>query len=145
MLRTPKTFARLALALATGLAAPLAAAQAEGALPPAQSVGGVKYVPGGIGKEESDAMLGESKRYPLAMVFSAGKDNHYLADVDIRVRDAAGETVLMTTIEGPIVLMDLPAGKYQVDAEYKNRKLTRRIEVSAKRAKRVDFHWAAGE
>jgi len=144
MLRTRQTLA-LASALATLGAASFALAQSEGALPPAQTVAGVKYVQGGIGKDESAALLRESKNYPLSLVFSGGKANNYVADVDIRVRDAAGKTVLQTNAEGPIVLIDLPAGLYIIDAEYRDATLTRRIELSGKRSTRVDFHWAAGD
>ena len=126
-------------------AAPYAAAQPGDALPPAQSVAGVKYVQGGIGKDESAAMLKEAGRYPLSVVFSGGQANHYVADVDIRVRDAAGKTVLQTNAEGPIVLLDLPAGKYVIDAEYRDKTLTQRIELSPKRATRLDFHWPSAD
>ena len=133
------------LAVAALLAMPCAMAQVESALPPAQTAGSVKYVPGGIGKDESQAMLSESKRYPLSLVFSGGKENHYLANIGVQVRDAAGKTVLETRVNGPIVLVDLPAGQYVVDAQYRDQKRTQKIEVSPKRAKRVDFHWPATE
>ena len=133
------------LGIAALLAMPCAIAQVESALPAVQTAGSVKYVPGGIGKDESQAMLSESKRYPLSLVFSGGKENHYVANVEVRVRDGAGKTVLETRVNGPIVLVDLPAGAYVVDAQYRDRKLTQKIEVSPKRAKRVDFHWPATE
>ena len=137
MLRPSKTFvATLALCVA-----PLAAAQPEGALPEVHSVAGVKYIDGGVGKSESEALLRESKNFPLALVFSGGKTNNYLADVDIRVRDAAGKTVLQTNSDGPIILIDLPAGKYIVDAEFRDNTKSQRVELSGKRPVRLDFHW----
>ena len=129
------------LAAAALCAAPYAAAQPQDALPEVHSVAGVKYIDGGIGKDESDALLRESKNFPLSLVFSGGKTNQYLADIDIRVRDAAGKTVLQTTSEGPIILIDLPAGKYIVDAVYRDRTLTQRVELTAKGVTRRDFHW----
>lgn len=127
------------------LATPFAAAQSDSALPAARSVAGVKYMQGGIGKDESAAMLQAAKGYPLSLVFSGGKANNYVADVDVRVRDAAGKTVLQTNAEGPIVLIDLPAGKYIVDAEYRDKTLTQRIELTPKRSTRLDFHWPSGD
>lgn len=123
-------------------AAAYAGAQSENALPAARTVAGVKYVQGGVGKDESQAMLKEAGRYPLSVVFSGGKSNNYVADVDIRVRDAAGKTVLQTNSEGPIMLIDLPAGKYLIDAEYRDKTLTQRVELTAKRPARLDFHWS---
>jgi len=126
-------------------AAPLAAAQSESAVPAAQSVGGVRYVQGGIGKDESSAMLEAAKGYPLSLVFSGGKGNHYIAAVDIHVRDAAGKTVLQARSDGPIILIDLPAGRYTIDAQYRDKTLTQRIELTPKRSVRVDLHWPSGE
>ena len=133
----PKTLIAVA---AFALALP-ATAQSESSLPVARSVAGIKYVQGGIGKDEASALLDEARNYPLSIVFSGGTDNHFVADVDIRVRDAAGKTLLQTTAEGPIVLIDLPAGKYVIDAEYRDQNLQRGIELSPKRATRLDFHW----
>jgi hypothetical protein len=135
---------KILIAIVALCAAPYVLAQSE-SLPAAQSQAGVKYVHGGIGKDESDAMLRESKNYPLSLVFSGGKSNNYLANIDLRVRDGAGKTVLQTTAEGPIVLVDLPAGKYVVDAQYRDKMVTRTIELSGKTPKRVDFHWTDGE
>lgn len=133
----------LAVAVIALLAAPYVAAQTqtESALPAAQTVAGVKYVQGGVGKDESDAMLRESKNYPLALVFSGGKENNYVCDIAIRVRDAAGKTVLQTSADGPIMLIDLPAGKYVVDAQYRDKTVTQRVELSAKGSRRLDLHW----
>jgi hypothetical protein len=131
----------LAVAVIALLAAPYAAAQTESALPAAQSAAGVKYMQGGVGKDESEAMLRESKSYPLALVFSGGRSNEYLANIDVRVRDAAGKTVLQTNAGGPIMLVDLPAGKYVVDAQYRDKTVTQRVELSAKRSTRLDLHW----
>jgi len=137
MLRPNRTF----LAIVALCTAPYAFAQSESALPAAQSVANVKYIQGGIGKDESTAMLREASRYPLSLVFSGGSNNHYVGDVDIRVRDSGGKTVLQTNAEGPIVLLDLPAGKYVIDAEYRDKTQTQRIELSGKRSTRLDFHW----
>ena len=128
-------------AIAALCAVPFAAAQSENALPAAQSQGGVKYVQGGIGKDESTAMLQAAKGYPLSIVFSSGKTNNYVAAIDVRVRDAAGKTVLQARSEGPIMLVDLPAGKYVVDAQYRDKTLTQRTELAPKRSTRLDFHW----
>jgi len=141
MLRPSKSF----IAMLALCAAPLAAAQTESALPEVHSVAGVKYIDGGIGKDESDAMLRESKNFPLALVFSGGPANNYVADIDVRVRDAAGKTVLQTNSEGPIMLIDLPAGRYVVDAEYRDKTLSRTIQLSVKRPARVDFHWPTAD
>ena len=107
-LRTP-VFATV-LALAASLSA-----QAQG-MPPMQSQGDVKFVCGGIGSDESGAMRAGMKSHPLSLLF-ARADGAYLAEVGVTVTDAAGKQVLKIRADGPVCLIDLPAGKYDIEAD----------------------------
>ena len=107
-LRTP-IFATVSL-----LAASMAAT-AQG-MPPMQSQGAVKFVCGGIGSDESTAMRAGMKSHPLSLLF-ARADGAYLAEVGVTVTDAAGNQVLKTRANGPVCLIDLPAGKYAIEAD----------------------------
>ena len=84
----------------------------------------MKYVQGGIGKDEADAMLKQARNYPLTVVFSGGRDNNFLASIDVRVPRCV---------------------RYVVDAAHRNDTLTRSTELSAKHATRLDFHWPSGD
>ena len=107
-LRTP-IFATVSL-----LAASMAAT-AQG-MPPMQSQGAVKFVCGGIGSDESTAMRAGMKSHPLSLLF-ARADGAYLAEVGVTVTNAAGNQVLKTRANGPVCLIDLPAGKYAIEAD----------------------------
>ena len=50
------------------LMAPLAFAAQPSALPPEQTQGGVTYVSGGVGEEQTQAFESAASRYPLALV-----------------------------------------------------------------------------
>ena len=103
-----------ALATAFTLAASVPV-QAQG-MPPMQSQGVVKFVCGGIGSDESAAMRAGMKSHPLSLLF-ARADGAYLAEVGVTVTDAVGKEVLKTRANGPLCLIDLPAGKYTVEAD----------------------------
>lgn len=103
-----------ALATAFTLAASVSA-QAQG-MPPMQSQGAVKFVCGGIGSDESTAMRAGMKSHPLSLLF-ARADGAYLAEVGVTVTDSVGKQVLKTRANGPVCLIDLPAGRYTVDAD----------------------------
>lgn len=139
MKSTPKL---LIGAVALGLTLPAAAAtMTQSALPQAKTENGISYMSGGVGEAESSAMKKEARHYPLSMVFSAKKDNEYLADVHVHIKDKAGKEVLSTVSDGPIMLVKLPAGKYRVAAEVKGKTLHRAVRISAKGEEQLNFHW----
>jgi hypothetical protein len=92
-------------------------AQAQGAMPPWQGAGAARYVCGGIGSDESTAMRSAMKEHPLALLF-ARSDGAYLANVDVTIKggDANNAAALAFRASGPVCLVDLPAGKYVIDA-----------------------------
>lgn len=127
--------------IALGAALAMVALQAAAApLPAAQTQGGIKYVNGGVGEDEAAAMKAEAPHYPLSIIFSAGKDGEYLANVKLSIRDAAGKE-LLSTAAGPITLVQLPAGTYALSAERNGALLKRTVHVSAKGDTRIVFHW----
>ena len=91
-------------------------AQAQSSAMSAMKEQGVgKYVCGGVGSDESNAMRAAMKDHPLALLF-ARASGAYLADVDVMVKDASGATALAMRANGPVCLVDLPAGRYTVEA-----------------------------
>lgn len=129
--------------LALGFAAASAAAQ-EPALPPERTQGTVTYLTGGVGKEESDAIKKVQGRYPLSLLFvERGGPNawHYLANVRVTIRDAAGKTLLEATAEGPFLLAKLPEGRYTVIAEMYGKPITRRADLTQGKRAQLVFEW----
>ncbi|VTU13002.1 hypothetical protein SRS16CHR_00241 [Variovorax sp. SRS16] len=97
------------------IAAPWAAQAQPAGMPAMRSQGAVQYVCGGIGSDESTAMRAAMKDHPLALLF-ARAGGEYLANVDVTVQDAKGGTALSMRASGPVCLIDLPAGRYTVQA-----------------------------
>jgi hypothetical protein len=83
-------------------------------MPQWKGEGAVRYVCGGIGSDESNAMRAAMKEHPLALLF-ARSDGAYLADVQVDIKGAAGAPSLALRANGPVCLIDLPAGRYTVD------------------------------
>lgn len=125
-----------------GVALPVASAAATGyALPQPKTENGITYVSGGIGEDESKAMREEAKRFPLSLVFSANKDNEYLADVHVTIKDKAGKEVLSVISDGPVMLLKLPAGRYLIEAAADGKTLRRTVRVQANEDRQIAFHW----
>ncbi len=103
-----------ALTLALGALTPWSV-HAQGAIPAMKSQGTGSFVCGGIGSDESGAMRAAMKQHPLSLLF-ARPDGGYLADVDVVVKDAKGNSAVALRADGPVCLLDVPAGRYTVQA-----------------------------
>ena len=125
-------------ALSLGLAG-MAFAQSD--LPPAQTFGGVSYLTGGIGLDESKAIKAAEKDFSLSLLFAQTKRGEFVSDVRVSVADKAGRAVLEAESDGPMLLARLPAGAYKVSAEYGGKVLVRTVKVDAKGVTRVGFVW----
>jgi hypothetical protein len=111
----PKSLRRALPAFAFACAAGAVGAQAPSAMPQWKGEGAVRHVCGGIGSDESNAMRAAMKEHPLALLF-ARSDGAYLADVQVEIKGADGAPSLALRANGPVCLIDLPAGRYTIDA-----------------------------
>ncbi len=108
-----------------------------------QTVNNVTYMCGGIGLDESTYMKQTAARDFDVMMTFAARTGNYVADVNVAIRDARGNTVLETTCDGPIMLVDFPAaGNYRVHADAGGHALNKTVQVKAKgRTNTVVFTW----
>jgi hypothetical protein len=86
----------------------------------AQTVGADRFVSGGIGEEERAELRTRARDYDLWLVTAAKHSGAYLANVQARVIDQAGRTVVETTLAGQWLLAKLEPGTYRVEATAEN-------------------------
>ncbi len=110
-----RSFLRAAGLCACAAAPWLAQGQTTAPMPAMKTQGAVQYVCGGIGSDESTAMRAAMKDHPLSLLF-ARADGAYLAEVAVTIKNANGATALEMRASGPVCLIDLPAGRYTVEA-----------------------------
>lgn len=114
-------------------------AVAQSAMPAMRGEGAARYVCGGIGSDESTAFRASMKDHPLALLF-ARADGAYEADVAVSIQDEKNGTALAFRANGPVCLIDLPAGKYVVNAEAGNASKKQSVTVGGG-SKSVDFRF----
>jgi len=131
------------MAGAAVLAAGFLSAGAYAELPPTQTQGGVEYVSGGFGLDESTAFKQAIRQWPLALTFASSSNgvNAYASDVQVVIRDKQDATVLNALSEGPYFLARLPAGSYSVFVTYEGQTQSRKITIGASGGTHVTFHW----
>ena len=119
-------------------------AQTTGLLPETKNSNGLMYMTGGIGSEESEAMQELGKKWPLLIEFSQDHPQRalWISDVQIKLSKKGSKTPLLEIItEGPILLIDLPAGEYTLDANFEGRPLKRNFKIEAAKANRLNLMW----
>jgi hypothetical protein len=133
--------------LAMSLFAPPAASADP--LPPARTQGQVQYIAGGIGKDESDAMKQANADYPLLIEFASTRraqadgsgKGEFVSGADVAIRNAGGDEILHTQVDGPLLLVRVPPGEYSVDANWQGMHKQSRVNVTAAGHKHVVMAW----
>lgn len=112
-------------------------------LPPVQQQGGIEYVSGGIGLDESTTFKAAMSQFPLALVFASreGDVAAYVADVRVVIRDSQNNDVLNAESNGPYFLVKLSPGKYQIFATYNSKTLSQKVAIGTSGTKQARFEW----
>lgn len=115
--------------------------QAQG-LPDAQNINGVLLMSGGIGGEESNAMLELGQKWPLTLEFSQDHPERPLWVADIKVKVMQGKKIIVETLsDGPILLLNLEPGSYLMEFDYDGRPLRQTIKIENGKHHRVSIRW----
>lgn len=105
-----------------------------------QEQNGIAYLSGGIGEDEAKAIQ-QASGYNLHMTFAIGPDNRYIPDVDVVIQKAPGQTVFTLNDAGPLVYVQLPAGKYTVVATRNGEERRDTADLGSGVARNLVFHW----
>jgi len=134
----------LALALACTLcASQVIWAAAAASLPKEHHRGALRWMTGGIGKDQADAMRAIASRYKVRLVMAEARKPSaaFLAAVPVTISDAKGRVVLRLKTEGPFLFLHLPPGRYSVKAEVAGRVLSRSFSVKSSGAQQIALIW----
>jgi hypothetical protein len=123
-------------------------AGAASALPPENVQGSARFMTGGVGSDEAEAMRQAASHYPLSIELAARpvpSDSYprdvYLANVRIDIRDQQGQPVISTTTDGPILLASLPPGRYTINAQIRGISQQKTVTVGNGSPQRVLFEF----
>ncbi|MEX3979573.1 carboxypeptidase regulatory-like domain-containing protein [Paraburkholderia sp. EG287A] len=111
-----------------------------GGMPQVQQQGDVSFVSGGVGLDESRALLGAEREWPLALRFTQ-RSGEYVADVRVQITDSHGASVLDTTSRGPYMLVKVRPGRYNVHVSHAGVDKTSAVTVGSNGSARAAFIW----
>jgi hypothetical protein len=128
-------FALIAAAL------PVRAAINPDLLPPKIRSGDVTYLSGGISRQQESAIERAAPGYPLELRFLASGPAYGPAYVPVTIRDRAGKVVLDAASDGPMMLADVPDGRYSVTARHAGKTETLEANVQHGKHRMLAFDW----
>ena len=101
---------------------------------------GFSYLSGGFGEDERERLRNITVGDNLELSFAL-QNKEYLGGANVLIKDAKGNNVLEAISEGPLFLVDLPAGSYTVEATAMGKTLKQAVHVPSKGHARVYFAW----
>lgn len=90
---------------------------------------GIRYVSGGVGVGEREALRAMDHDFNVQLIFATPRGD-YLANVGVVIQDSTGNTVLDVVSQGPWLYAQLPAGTYTVTAQLDGQSAQRVVHVS---------------
>jgi len=106
--------------------------------------GSIAYVAGGVGSDEADAMRRAAASYPLLLELvspGGGWHDQYVADAQVEIDGPAGEQLLATTVDGPLLLVRLPAGSYVLHVAWNGITERRNLTIAQGERQHVVFEF----
>lgn len=119
---------------------------AEVTMPPQLQNGDVYYMTGGIA-EEAEMMRGIAKDYALEVVLvqKSKEIETFLADVNVQILNEQQQVKLEITTAGPYLYVNLPAGRYEIVANFNGEMKKQKATITANKHKKVIFWWPSIE
>jgi hypothetical protein len=112
-------------------------------IPETKVAQGIEYISGGIGSEESDALLALGKKWPLVLEFSQDHPQRplWVADVTVKIIDQKKMPVFEALCEGPIMLLKINPGKYDAEYSFEGKVLKRSLVVEEGKFQKQSVVW----
>ncbi len=116
-------------------------ALAQGSLQ-VQEQQGIRFLSGGIGLEEREALAAVQSDFNLKLTFALSTGN-FLSNIEVRIIDVQGAVVLEATSDGPIFLARMPAGNYTVQVTGMGQQQQQSVQIGQRQAG-LNFFWRSG-
>lgn len=112
-------------------------------IPSTQHANGISYITGGVGEEESSAIVAESKQWPLFLELSQLENGRgvWIFGANIKIVNAKQQVVFEAQADGPYMLINLDAGDYLIEASYQGVIQKRTISLKANTPQKISIFW----
>ena len=129
--RHPTAMRSFPIVLAAALAAALSASAQVLSF---RDAGGLRYVCGGVGAEERDALQALRRPGQLELLFASEKRGAYLSAIDVEVAGPGGAGARFRS-DGPMCLVEAPPGAWKVRARVGAAERSRDVKLTSRGAR----------
>jgi hypothetical protein len=138
-----KTLFKFGIANTLFLLAIFLGGSASAQVPPTMYSNGISYITGGVGEDESTAIVAEAKLWPLLLELSQLENGRgvWIFGANIKVVNANKQTIFDAQADGPYMLINLSAGDYVVVATYQGVEQKRSVSVKANTPQKISIFW----
>ena len=112
-------------------------------IPDTQYSHGISYISGGVGEEESQAILAEAKQWPLLLELSQLENGRgvWIFGAKIKILNTNNQLAFDAQADGPYILINLPVGQYQIEATYQGVMQRKAINIQASAPQKLAIFW----
>lgn len=132
-------YTRLVFSVVCLVCSPMGFAQ----IPDTQYSQGISYISGGVGEEESQAILAESKQWPLLLELSQLENGRgvWIFGAKIKVLNTQNQVIFNAQADGPYILINLTAGQYQIEASYQGSIQKKSVLIQGSGPQKMAIFW----
>lgn len=112
-------------------------------IPATQHSNGISYISGGVGDEETTAILAEAKQWPVLLELSQIENGRgvWIFGANIKIMNTQKQVVFNAQADGPYMLINLEPGDYIVEANYQGVGQRRVLSVKANVSQKISLFW----
>ena len=112
-------------------------------IPPTQYSQKIAYITGGVGQEETIAILAEAKQWPLLLELSQLADGRgvWIFGANVKISNTQKQVIFDAPADGPYMLVNLDAGDYFIAATYEGAEQKRVISIKTGSPLKTSIFW----
>ena len=112
-------------------------------IPETQYSKGISYITGGVGEEETVAILAEAKQWPLLLEMSQIENGRgvWIFGATIKIANNAKQVVFDAQADGPYMLINLASGDYVIEASYQGVTQKRSLSIKSDSSQKISLFW----
>jgi hypothetical protein len=112
-------------------------------IPATQHSNGISYISGGVGEEETTAILAEAKQWPILLELSQLENGRgvWIFGANIKIMNIQKQIVFNAQADGPYMLINLEPGDYAIEASYQGVEQKRALSVKANAFQKISLFW----
>jgi len=103
----------------------------------------IAYITGGVGEEETNAILAEAKQWPLLLELSQLVDGRgvWIFGANVKISNTQKQVVFDAQADGPYMLVNLDAGDYFITASYEGAEQKMAITIKTGSPRKISIFW----